>query len=1006
MGTQREDGEQSGDVFRDDNESQDTASVKDVSVEVATVDHSIQGLCRRYNARSRAKRLARIRTQLPRKSWAPLWNLQNLTILITVVIFVIMIIVWSLLWVFIFRRESNSGVYFAGMFRVANMEFIPEYRQADSHEFVSMTNKIQHVVSSVYRMSSVSKLYKLTAISDLSDNDKGGLLVHFWIVFVVPGLPTPTVCEECVGAILRDSVLTSLKNRSSVGYLLGLPVDMDSILVNRSQCVDKLYASGPGSKVPLNVYSSWGGLSCFIKLTSAPSSLIRLTINSLLIEPSDCASDALTVYDALLPMRGRILYRVCDPVYQPLSLVSTSNVMLLSFRMTPGSKNFQGHFQAITDEQGVAEIQTQADPGFSGHISSPFYPSLLPPHSSCTWRFQTPHSALGIALMFHNYVLKLKDMSACEHGWWKIKEIIYCGSYVDYTTVFRIPYNGCEVEFRSSSPSSKQPFQAEYSSFNISQPCAEGYFLCNSGLCVEKSHRCNGMDDCQDESDEDFCSTPSLNCGSANPMHPVYVCNGDVDCLSGRDETNCTLETSCSDITYRCSSGSCILKKNARCDAILDCADHSDERDCSCGRPSPVKKVYSASGPRVVGGVNAVEGEWPWQVSLHFSGYLYCGASVISSGWLVSAAHCFSKDRLSDPSQWTAHMGMLSQGSARHVAEIQRVVVHEYYSGLTFDYDIALLQLRKPWPASLSPFIQPVCLPAPSQTVTGAHRCWVTGWGYRSEDDKTLPTVLQKAEVFVMNQSECKRKYGPVTPRMLCAGVPSGEQDACKGDSGGALSCRAPGPEGRWFLTGIVYGGVNECSRRIRPTQVGFLRFSKKLRNAKRVPSLRNFYAWAIVAYRRYGAKRDSAMRTLPKSRTCEVYSVSGYEHYSAVGSSAQGVITEAIRSLSPPTEFQAQSEPKDQADVVHRRAVCGGWRRWALGLLPLLPITAAVALSLQFFTSPPPSVFYFGGSLEFPNMSFSLDLTDSASPQFHNQAQALSHYNCLRPFTIRPNKQ
>lgn len=77
---------------------------------------------------------------------------------------------------------------------------------------------------------------------------------------------------------------------------------------------------------------------------------------------------------------------------------------------------------------------------------------------------------------------------------------------------------------------------------------------------------------------------------------------------------------------------------------------------------------------------------------------------------------------------------MLYQGSARHVAEIQRIVVHEYYNRLTFDYDIALLQLRNPWPPSLSFLIQPVCLPATSQTLTHAHRCWVTGWGYRSEE--------------------------------------------------------------------------------------------------------------------------------------------------------------------------------------------------------------------------------------------------------------------------------
>lgn len=52
------------------------------------------------------------------------------------------------------RRESNSVTYFAGMFRVANVEFIPEYRQAESHEFVSMASKIQHVV-----YISVSRLF-------------------------------------------------------------------------------------------------------------------------------------------------------------------------------------------------------------------------------------------------------------------------------------------------------------------------------------------------------------------------------------------------------------------------------------------------------------------------------------------------------------------------------------------------------------------------------------------------------------------------------------------------------------------------------------------------------------------------------------------------------------------------------------------------------------------------------------------------------------------------------
>lgn len=47
---------------------------------------------------------------------------------------------------------------------------------------------------------------------------------------MVPRLKNPAVCEECIGAIFRDSVYP--QNRSSVGYLLDLPVDIDSILIS------------------------------------------------------------------------------------------------------------------------------------------------------------------------------------------------------------------------------------------------------------------------------------------------------------------------------------------------------------------------------------------------------------------------------------------------------------------------------------------------------------------------------------------------------------------------------------------------------------------------------------------------------------------------------------------------------------------------------------------------------------------------------------------------------
>ncbi|XP_078088026.1 transmembrane protease serine 7 [Mustelus asterias] len=795
-------------------------ALSEISVYVTTVD-GILPVKRKHPQNGKKK--SKLSRKCHIEETTECFYINKKIILFTLMVLVTVIITWTLLWVFVLRTQNSTALYFAGLFRIANAEFVPEYRRKDSPEFLSMATKIQHVMNNVYQKSLFSKLYKQSTISDLSNNNNGGILVHFWIVFMVPSLKTVFVCEDCVSAVLKDSIQTSLVNRTSVGYLLGLPVDMDSIVVNAGLRSDYIATAMIGSEyvldksaeqtgiaVPINLFAASGRVSCHFKLTSPPGHVIRLSLSSLQIEPDSCVTDSLNIYDSLMPIRSRNLYRVCEPFASfPVSFVSTGNGMFLSFKSlrVRGIKEINGYFEAILKERLESTIISTDGTRLEGNITSPYYPSYYPLKCSRTWTFKMSKPSFGLALKFYNYTVKEKGLERCDHGWWKINEKMYCGYQIDHQTVFHIANFLVNIMFQCSGKQSDKAFLAEYSSYNISQPCPNGYYVCSTGLCIRQSQRCDGSDDCFDESDEVFCASPSKECNASSPQH-YFICNGVKDCENGTDELNCTDSVPCTNMTYKCKNNQCLRKRNAQCDASVDCLDGSDEMNCDCG----IKRQWDS---RIVGGSNAHDGEWPWQVSLHFSGSPYCGASVITNEWLLSAAHCFQGDKLSDPRQWVAQLGMHSQGNAKFASQLKRILVHEYYNARNFDYDISLLQLKKAWPDTLASAIQPICVPSLTQVVPSGERCWVTGWGQKQEADNSDPTVLQQAEVEIINQSLCRSTYGLITPRMLCAGLLSGKRDACRGDSGGPLSCQEKNG-GRWFLTGIVSWGYG-CGRQNFP---------------------------------------------------------------------------------------------------------------------------------------------------------------------------------------------
>ncbi|KAL3047815.1 hypothetical protein OYC64_021894 [Pagothenia borchgrevinki] len=252
---------------------------------------------------------------------------------------------------------------------------------------------------------------------------------------------------------------------------------------------------------------------------------------------------------------------------------------------------------------------------------------------------------------------------------------------------------------------------------------------------------------------------------------------------------------------FQCSATACIGKVNAECDGVSDCANEADERNCDCGlRPA-------LGSQRIVGGVTARRGEWPWIGSLQYKRLHRCGATLIHNKWLITAAHCFKSD--ASPSNWAVSLGsVLRSGIGALVIPIQRVVIHPAFNGSTMDHDVALLELVVPAPMSYT--IQSACLPSPVHHFPKEAECYVTGWGSMREGG-SLTNMLQKAAVSIIEQADCKQSYrDALTPNMMCAGYMEGGRDTCWGDSGGPLTCQEP--SGRWFVAGITSWG-HGCGR-------------------------------------------------------------------------------------------------------------------------------------------------------------------------------------------------
>jgi trypsin len=249
---------------------------------------------------------------------------------------------------------------------------------------------------------------------------------------------------------------------------------------------------------------------------------------------------------------------------------------------------------------------------------------------------------------------------------------------------------------------------------------------------------------------------------------------------------------------------------------------------------------------RIVGGELVVDDSFAFVASLQLpsSGHI-CGGSLITSSWVLTAAHCvfgLEGERLSglrvvlgdrDAAMTNYSSAGERASTSRTTRLVKRIALHPAYDpykpfagGLT--WDLALLQLSAPVAASrVKPAVISFDVPKAGSNATAAGFGWLfeppsipsevddqfscaacgipcasesfCSWGLSCNAtecrEREFPEMapeagkLRAVSLPLRSTSECQAAIGKsfVSAAMLCAGPDQGGRDTCEGDSGGPL---------------------------------------------------------------------------------------------------------------------------------------------------------------------------------------------------------------------------
>ncbi|XP_052794352.1 chymotrypsinogen A-like isoform X2 [Mya arenaria] len=278
--------------------------------------------------------------------------------------------------------------------------------------------------------------------------------------------------------------------------------------------------------------------------------------------------------------------------------------------------------------------------------------------------------------------------------------------------------------------------------------------------------------------------------------------------------------------------GETCVAANGVCSKAADCTGWVDIFDVSCGHnvcclsapstlhPEPPSPNNDTCGlitrvpdrnpfARIVGGNEAVEGEWPWQVAfLDAAGDYFCGGTLITPEFVLTAAHCFVRHSEVGTRVVLGEHHLMHNTGNEVIRNIKTIVKHSKYVPTSHMDDVAFVQLDSPVDVS-GHYVRTACFGSRDYTWTPADKCYASGWGY-TNDYQADGHHLRHVQVTLVDTATCATAWGTnanVTANNVCAG--NGLYGTCQGDSGGPLVCLR---DGQYHVIGVTSFGYYTCS--------------------------------------------------------------------------------------------------------------------------------------------------------------------------------------------------